>query len=744
MTQTTKHHNLQGKFIIVTGANSGIGKELARQYAAMDATVILACRSIQSGEETITEIKQQFPNARLYSIALDLSSLASVAFFADQVKAHFTHIDILLLNAGIHIPYKTVLTQDGFETQYQVNYLADFLLVCYLLPLIRQSELKSVVYTSSDAHKMADFKGYPFLGFWMGYALSKQAGISWMYTLINFYPTLNFFITSPKRVKTNVHRYKSPFIQKWNALTSRYQDPTVAAQKIITIVSNSENRSKYWYDGRQASPSKICLAKLHACNLWNKTVDQLSKYLPLEYHKKYTLITNFAGNVSVIGPEIRYPTSVEQIKTIIIKAKQTGQHIRVVGKRHSYNDNFLCRDILLSLDMLQTKVELQKEKQSVICSANLTVRELCDYLDKNGYTLPFAGAFGEQTVVGALTTGTHGFFRNGGVMSELVTEVILLDAFGTLRQVTGDDLQAARLSLGLLGVILFVTLSVKEKSDDCSYTVKRIVKEQFLKEYLSIFSQNQYFRFFPHPFLPSEILYVTINTFPKKERRQKDTVYYLASSDGSQTMLLNIARFFLKRNYVMRILQLFLTIVQRQHTIIQLTTEFSSFLFINEGITSKMPRLMQFSNRVINNNRDYCHELVIRLEELPKFLTIFDTLKKKHGFMQVDFRVRLSGRAVGSADNTLLAPNNGRDVLFMDVFVERRLKQAMPFLQELENETISSCSVRFHWGKEFFTDFAKIEKMYPKELLQRFKNVKVRYDPIGMFSNHYSKRVLNI
>lgn len=98
--------NLTGKVIIVTGANSGIGFETAKELARKGADTILACRNLEKGSATAQQIRAEVPNARLEPMLLELSSLKSIRAFAETFKATHDHLNVIVNNAGIMwVPY---------------------------------------------------------------------------------------------------------------------------------------------------------------------------------------------------------------------------------------------------------------------------------------------------------------------------------------------------------------------------------------------------------------------------------------------------------------------------------------------------------------------------------------------------------------------------------------------------------------------------------------------------------------
>ena len=95
--------SMNGKICVVTGANSGIGKETVNALAQMDATVIMVVRDLERGEQAKEEILQAIPQGQLQVMLCDLSSIASVRAFTVAVKAQYDHVDVLINNAGAFI-----------------------------------------------------------------------------------------------------------------------------------------------------------------------------------------------------------------------------------------------------------------------------------------------------------------------------------------------------------------------------------------------------------------------------------------------------------------------------------------------------------------------------------------------------------------------------------------------------------------------------------------------------------------
>ncbi|XP_029903083.1 retinol dehydrogenase 14b [Myripristis murdjan] len=145
---------MRGKTVIVTGANSGIGKAVAEELLKLQARVIMACRDQRSAEEAAQEMKKQTGQGQGAVVVkhLDLASLRSVRKFCAEIVEEESKIDVLINNAGVYqCPYTK--TEDGFEMQLGVNHLGHFLLTHLLLDLLKTSAPSRVVVVSSKLYK---------------------------------------------------------------------------------------------------------------------------------------------------------------------------------------------------------------------------------------------------------------------------------------------------------------------------------------------------------------------------------------------------------------------------------------------------------------------------------------------------------------------------------------------------------------------------------------------------------------
>lgn len=170
-----------GKVIVITGANSGLGLEMSKILARKGGHIVMAVRNMEKGEKARQEILQDHASASLDLMQMDMGDLTSIRAFAEAFKAKYDRLDILMNNAGLMaIPRKE--TADGFEMQLGVNHLGHFALTGLLLDVIVNTPGARVHSVSSSAGyfgeiKFDDLNSEKSYGRWEAYYQSKLANM---------------------------------------------------------------------------------------------------------------------------------------------------------------------------------------------------------------------------------------------------------------------------------------------------------------------------------------------------------------------------------------------------------------------------------------------------------------------------------------------------------------------------------------------------------------------------------------
>lgn len=210
--------DLSGKVIIVTGGNSGLGKETVLQLAKHNPhSLYMGARSKSKAEEAIAEIKTTVPNANIKFLLLDISSLASVKRGADAFLAENDRLDILINNAGV-MGLPPGLTEDGYEVQFGTNHMGPALFTKLLLPTLQKTTSLlgadvRIVNLSSEAFKFGPSSGLMLaqnktplssLSGTQRYGQSKLANLYFSQSLAKKYPNIKTNAIHPGLVRTGI------------------------------------------------------------------------------------------------------------------------------------------------------------------------------------------------------------------------------------------------------------------------------------------------------------------------------------------------------------------------------------------------------------------------------------------------------------------------------------------------------------------------------------------------------------
>lgn len=167
--------------MIITGANTGIGKETAIDLARRGGKVYIACRDPVRGVEALKDIQDKSESTNVYFLQLDLGQMESIRQFTKKFRSAEDQLHILINNAGIMACPRSQ-TRDGFEAQIGTNHLGHFLLTNLLLDLLKNSAPSRVITVSSLYHIFGfinknDLNSEKHYWRWLAYAQSKLANI---------------------------------------------------------------------------------------------------------------------------------------------------------------------------------------------------------------------------------------------------------------------------------------------------------------------------------------------------------------------------------------------------------------------------------------------------------------------------------------------------------------------------------------------------------------------------------------
>jgi retinol dehydrogenase 12 len=280
--------SLGGQVAVITGGNSGIGKETAAGLAAMGAHVVIAARNPAKAAAAVADIKQRTPAAVIEHLPLDLASFASVRAFAGTFTSRFDHLDMLVNNAGLTLHKRTV-TEDGHETQFQVNHLSHFLLTSLLQDQLGAAPAARVISVSSTGHTFArdgldfddlEWERRRYRGF-LVYCATKLANVLFTRELARRFDDTKMTVNAvhPGFVGSNFAREGDMglFIGMAMLAVRPFAISSATGARTSVYLASSPDvegiSGQYFYKNQVVSPSKAALDNAAAARLWDVSAE---------------------------------------------------------------------------------------------------------------------------------------------------------------------------------------------------------------------------------------------------------------------------------------------------------------------------------------------------------------------------------------------------------------------------------------------------------------------------------------
>ncbi|CRK91452.1 CLUMA_CG005121, isoform A [Clunio marinus] len=273
---------MEGKTVIVTGSNSGIGKETVRDLAKRGCRIIMACRNLLSANQYRDEIANQTGNQNIVVMKLDLSSLQSVREFSRSFLEKESRLDVLIHNAGYANTFTKTVSVDGIELTMATNHYGPFLLTHLLIDILKKSAPSRIIVVASswyrvwspDIENLNPIDNNP----WLLYYASKGCNIMFTMELAKRLQGTNVTANClhPGVIDTgiwrNTHTLLKPGLFIWSKLM---KNPVIGAQTTIYLATSEEVKDvsgKYFKDCKEDEPRPYITNPEKCLTLWEESI----------------------------------------------------------------------------------------------------------------------------------------------------------------------------------------------------------------------------------------------------------------------------------------------------------------------------------------------------------------------------------------------------------------------------------------------------------------------------------------
>ncbi len=425
--------------------------------------------------------------------------------------------------------------------------------------------------------------------------------------------------------------------------------------------------------------------------------------------------TSWAGTVRAEPAELAAPRSVAELASLITRVAERGGTVRPVGSGRSWTPLPATDDVMASVDQLGGTVRISADGRQVRCPAGTTVRTLVSRLAEARLALPVVGEDLDVTVGGALATGTHGSGGTLGAMHAAVEALELVDGTGHLQRLEGEDLLAARLSLGALGVLTEVTLSVLP-SHRLATRTSRVALADAVADFGHHVADHHHAEFAWLPHTSSVELTLADTT---------DDPAGPAGPAGSADGLADRAS----------------DLVRRQVPGWALRQLARTFPEAAAEVSGAMAGLIGDRNRVASGEvatRGGRYQALEMAIPAPALGPVIGALQVMVTTRDLPVAAPVVVRAVPADHGAWLSPTWGRD----SVCVQVRAVRGMPYTEwfRAAQDLLWAHDGRPHWGMVHTKGAADLAPRYPA--WDAFQAVRRRLDPHGVLTSPYLRRVL--
>jgi FAD-linked oxidoreductase len=427
---------------------------------------------------------------------------------------------------------------------------------------------------------------------------------------------------------------------------------------------------------------------------------------------------NWAGNVTARPARELAPASVEELSGAVRKAAEDGLRVKAVGTGHSFTAAAATDGLLIRPDLLTGIRSVDRAAGTVTVAAGTPLKRLNAALAREGLSLTNMGDIMEQTVAGAVSTGTHGTGRDSASIAAQIRGMELVTADGSVLSCSAEGtaeeravLAAARVGLGALGVISAVTFAV-EPVFLLTAREEPMPFDQVTAEFDALFAENEHFEFywFPH----------TGNCNTKRNNR----------SAGPAAPLGALSSWFDDELLSNGVFQAVNTLGRAVPATIPAIAKVSSRALSARTYTDIPYKVFTSPRRVRFVEMEYALPREALVDALCELKSMIDRSR-----LRVSFPVEVR---TAPADDITLSTASGRESAYIAVHMYRGTPYRAYFTAA--ERIFTAHGGRPHWGKVHTRDAAYLSGVYPR--FDEFTALRDRLDPDRVFANDYLRRVL--
>nr|WP_088069699.1 D-arabinono-1,4-lactone oxidase [Gottfriedia luciferensis] len=431
--------------------------------------------------------------------------------------------------------------------------------------------------------------------------------------------------------------------------------------------------------------------------------------------KSSMLWKNWSGSVKFNPKEVMYPSTIDEIVTIVKKANSEKKKIRVVGSSHSFTPLIATNDYLISLDRLNGIISIDKEAQIAEIWAGTKLEQLGHELYEAGYSQENLGDINVQSVAGAFLTGTHGTGISHGILAtqiEMMTIVLPTgDVLECSKTKNTDFYRAIGVSLGLMGIVVKLKIRIKPATT-YRYESKKVNFRELSSNLEKYKNEYEHFEFYLFPY-SENVQIKMMNQTRSKKHSYKYEKWKVATIENKAFWLLSE----FSRNFP-----------KSSHQI----SKISASSVPSSSMIGPSHELFATIRTVKFNEMEY---------SIPAEHMKDATSEIQEEIIQKQFNVHfpIECRFV-KKDNFLISPASMRDSAYIAI----HMYKGMPhheYFKRIE-EILQSYNGRPHWGKMHTMNREKLLNLYP--LLPNFLNMRKEIDKNNIFVNAYLTKLFEI